>query len=118
MGLVRIINCLSPVNPEVNRMPESDSSLSCFLKLVGLIDMAVTALVYFNSEADTKHVAAAGIIGAALYLGGAVKDYLTLRKADNIDAYLEQHERDLRELPIWDYNQLYGPRGSKRHPQL
>jgi hypothetical protein len=107
MELVRIINCLLPVNPEAGKMPEHDSDLGYLLKLAGLAYAGIAALVGFSSEADTKHIVIAGATAAALYLAGAAKDYLTLRKADRIAAYLEQHEKDLRELPPMEYNQKY-----------
>ena len=106
MSLARIINCLIPVNPEVGRIPEHDSSLSHGLKLAGGIGAIISTGIYFNSE-DTKNAVIAVLISVGVYLAGAAKDYLTLRKVDQIQAEIEQREEDIKNLPPFKYNQKY-----------
>ena len=104
MSLTRIINCLSPVNPEVRSMPRYDADTGFLLKLAGMIGEGIAALVYLNSDNARNALITAGV-AAAVYLAGAAKDYLTLRRSDQIFAELEHHRR----LPPWDYNQKYTP---------
>ena len=106
MSLTRILNCLSPANPEVNSMPEYESGRGFILKLAGEFEAGISALIYFNTD-DVKTAVISGAIGVGLYIAGAISDYLTLRKADQIQAELKQHEKDIRELSPLEYNKKY-----------
>ena len=95
------------MNPEVYRMVESDAEKGFLFKLCGAGVGAVAAFSYWTNNADVENAIAAGILSAIIYAAGATKDYFSLRKADQVAASLEQHKKDVKELPIYDYNQKY-----------
>ena len=113
MSLTRIINCLTLVNPEVYRMVESDAEKGFLLKMCGAIGGGITAFSYWANNARAEEAIAAGVLSTIIYIAGAAKDYLSLRKADKVLTDLEQHEKDVKELSIYDYNEKYNSPNNK-----
>jgi hypothetical protein len=96
MSLVsRILNCLNPVNPELTWESEVGNPLSYFLKLAGVVE---AAYVIFISEGNLKKAMIGAAVGAGLYLTGAVKDYLYLRRMDRFCAEDERLEKELTKI--------------------
>ena len=108
MILERLVRCLSPIHPyNAAYMTEHDFTLGFLPKSAGVLGAGFSALLYLNSKIDSRDVIVAGLLSAALYLAGVTKDYLSLRKIDEMQADIEQYRKDLRELPPFEYNKKY-----------